>query len=500
MQHFHSNSCLFSISTQMPNKMKKFFLLILTLILSGLMYAQFYPYWTEPIAISDSLTINSNAVVLTMKENYSDDIFCFYEKKLTPAHPSQIWYRNINTMEDEQLMSMIDIYIYQNPQALYFQYYTNQYFIFYESNESGNFEIYGVEFFADGSFGEPHQLTNTEEDEISFSIGTSVYDYSACWKSGNKVQFANIVITDDTLYFDGIVTIDTGDCFDPVCSEKMIFYQKMMSDSSHIYYSEFNSYTNLWSTPDTIYATGNNINLKMGSTTDWYYFEENICWENNGTILCWDQWSGEISTLYLQDPMDCYEPSFLTFDLYVDNFPYPSLITFTSEEEGLREVYAGSDFYFEMIGISDNLYNSKNPQVFYGQFYSYWFNAIDIWETEFESGNSLYMSQISISYGGEKENAEITSANQILKTAPNPFKENLNLEYFNEEHMQSTIAIYSITGKLIESVYLGTQAEGWNSQTWNPGKSIENNLPEGIYFIVLSQGEKTTVQKVIYSK
>ncbi len=46
--------------------------------------------------------------------------------------------------------------------------------------------------------------------------------------------------------------------------------------------------------------------------------------------------------------MDCYEPSFLTFEFMVDNFPYPSLITFTSGEVGLKEVYAGSDFYLKI--------------------------------------------------------------------------------------------------------------------------------------------------------
>lgn len=479
--------------------MKKSILFISIFIIFKLTQSQIYPDWTEAIAITDSLSINSNPDVMTVLDNSGDDIFVFYEKRLTAGTPSQIWFRNIYTMTDEQLVFSDDIFEYRNPGVLVLSPFSNaRYFLIYESNETGNFDVFGVEFFINGSFGLPFQLTNTPADENSCYISKNDYYQSACWETDESVQFTHISVAEDSLQFGEVYTIDTINCFEPVCSEKYVFYRKIINDSSHIYFSEFNENTNLWSEPDTIYATGNNINLKMGRY--WmFYFEENICWENNGQVVCWDVWSDEVTFLDFQGVTECFEPAFLTYDLITENFPWPAVYTFSSGESETREVYATIDYYSPIQNISNNNFTDSNPVLFYGQSYSYFFDVIDIYQSHINNNSVLYMSQISISYGGDFEESEKINNGQILKTTPNPFKNELSIEYFLLNSNKASIDIYSLTGKRIDHININNQKGNWNSYTWKPVNSnIE--LSEGVYFIVLKQGSATIVQKVIYSK
>ena len=275
--------------------MKKFILFIFVFINFELSHAQFYPEWTEAVAITDSLSINSNPDVVSVLDNSSYDVFNFYEKRLSAGSPSQIWYRNINTMAEEQLIFSDDVFEYRNPKVIVISpFYNARYFLIYESNLAGNFNIYGIEFITDGTFGSPFQLTNTQANESSCYVSKSDYYHTACWETDDILQFANISIVGDSLQFEEVYTIDTNNCFEPVCSDNFVFYRKIINDSSQIYFSEFDNNTNLWTEPDTIYATGNNLNLKMGRYM-MFDFEENICWENNGQVLSWDVWSDEVT-------------------------------------------------------------------------------------------------------------------------------------------------------------------------------------------------------------
>jgi hypothetical protein len=475
--------------------MKKPALLFLVTVISSFVSAQSYPSWTEPVAFTDSLTINSNPAVLTIPEN-SLDVFCFYEKKLSPGQSTQIWYRNIYTMEEEQLLLMADNSIYQNPQVLITSYYGGRYFVFCESNISGNFEIYAMEFFEDGAFGDPIQLTNTEEDETSFYISESVYGNGACWKIEDSIQFANIVISNDVIHFGEIKTVDSGGCFDPICSENMVFYRKIVNDSSHLYFSKFNSITNLWSEPDTIFATGNNINLKMGKYTEWYYEDESICWENNGKVIGWDAGSEEIILLDFPGVTGCFEPSYLTFILITDNFPSPAVFTFCSGEGENREIFTSMDYYSEPQNLSNNNYSDSQPRMFYGQIFSYYLNAINIWQTLKNNNSVLYMSQISIGFGGEKEKPGNSGNRIMIYTSPNPFKELLNIEYYLSNSIEVSIDIYSLSGNHIDHINTKNHSDGWNTHAWNPA----DELPAGIYFVVLTQRNERAVRKVIYNR
>ncbi len=466
----------------------------------GIAHAQFYPDWTEPVAITDSLSINSNPVVLTTTDDQNNDVFCFYEKRATGGSPSRIWYRNIYTMSDEQIVFNEDVFEFRNPNILvYPPYYDSRYFLVYESNQTGDFDLYGIEFFTDGTFGQPFNLTNTPGDESSCDLGGGYEFNEACWKYEESILTSHISVIGDSLQFEEVYTIDTTNCFDPVCTQNYVLYRKITNDSSHIYYSKFNEAENLWTEPDTVYATGNNINLAIAKYNSYLYNDwVTAVWENNRQLLSWEGSYQEISHGEFEGISECVEPDFLTFDIYVDYFDFPAVFTFYSGEGQNKEVYSYADYAFYGQNLSNNNVVDSNPKVFYGPFYSNYFNTIDIWQTHINGNSVLYMSQISILLGsiGDHKRNDV----QFLRISPNPFNEMLNIEYYISGNNEVSIDIYTISGKQIDHINIYDQKTGWNTYTWKVLENGKNNLPEGIYFIVLKQGNETVSKKTIYSK
>ncbi|RKY52038.1 MAG: hypothetical protein DRP93_08850, partial [Candidatus Neomarinimicrobiota bacterium] len=225
--------------------MKNYLLLISAFFIIGIAQAQYINEWLEPVAITDSISINSNPAILIFYNEGNNDVFCFYEKRSSESSPSQIWYRNIYSMMDEQVFLSNDIFKFRNPKIFtYPTNYNSRYFLFYESNETGDFEIYGIEVFIDGTFGPSFQMTDNDMDNSSFFVThDGYYEMAACWKSGNSILFSNILFSGDTLLFEEIYTIDTTNSYDQVClldyGHSFVSYRKIINDSSQIYFSEF---------------------------------------------------------------------------------------------------------------------------------------------------------------------------------------------------------------------------------------------------------------------
>lgn len=477
--------------------MKK--LLLLIIILSYLsINAQFYENWTEPFPITDSLSINTNPDVLVDTDILNGDVVVFYEKKMSAEANKQIWMRNLTTLEDEQEILSAENTDFRNPKLLIFSpYYNTRCFIIYESNETGNYNIYGIEFFENGSFGFSFQLTHTPEDENSNFVSSGYDELTACWEANNNIYFSEISFSQDTLQFDEVVTIDTNFCHEPICSDDHVFYRRMVGDSAHIYFSK-NIAIGVWTMPSALYALGNNTNLKM---IEQMFFggldEEYIIWENNGQTMAWSYWSQEVTYFQFQDIDITYEPSCLIYDLITD-FWLPSIFTFCSGENENREVYAvNEEFTNIVVNISNNNYIDSYPTLFMGRMYGNYFNTLNIWHSEVESGNVLFLSQKSILFGGTDE---YESSNKLsLQVSPNPFKAYLEIEFESEETGIAIIEIIDLTGTTIFSKDFNVNNNISKSYILN-SKQLLEKISGGIYFVKFTQGESTVVRKVVYSE
>jgi len=78
---------------------------------------------------------------------------------------------------------------------------------------------------------------------------------------------------------------------------------------------------------------------------------------------------------------------------------------------------------------------------------------------------------------------------------PNPFKRETTI-YFNiEKESHVSISIFTLQGKLIETIFDGKLGRGTQYQTWTP-----RNLERGIYLYKIQTDDKTDSGKMVYLK
>ena len=82
-----------------------------------------------------------------------------------------------------------------------------------------------------------------------------------------------------------------------------------------------------------------------------------------------------------------------------------------------------------------------------------------------------------------------------IKASPNPFNSAVNLIIDLPDEMALSLKIIDLNGREVETVAEGKYARGNHKFFWNG----ENN-PSGLYFAVLSTGEKFAKQKLLLVK
>lgn len=464
--------------------MKKTAILFISICFSliKLIHGQSPWEWSEPVTITDSISFNSNPNLV------SGTSMLFYEKKFEFQSPSSIYYTEIGTDIEIAILSDETV-TYRNPQPA-FGYYNHKY-LFFESDASGNFDIYALEYLGNGIFGDTIQITNTTEEESSLSIFLS---RDATWLSYEQVNVAEFYLYQDSLYFDNVVIIDNQQSANPVLSYSGLIYQKYINSEYHIYKSIYNDTT--WGSPQPVYSIGNNINL--GPTrVFWDEYLRNAVWENNGNILYYNEWYNEVETIELNGIDSASQPySFYYFITTDDN--YNATLSFTEGIGNNQEIYIlNKSMGTDLVNISNNNVKDENSKLFEGPYDgmgNWWFYCI--WQSHKNEHTVLYYSREPIMLGEIDENKDFSS----LSLYPNPFKDQLTIKYQAKNNKKSTIEIFTITGKKIFSKEVKNNLNMVEQVvTWNPDDE-QINLPEGVYLVKLTQGEYSSTEKVVYRK
>jgi cytochrome c peroxidase len=89
-------------------------------------------------------------------------------------------------------------------------------------------------------------------------------------------------------------------------------------------------------------------------------------------------------------------------------------------------------------------------------------------------------------------NLEIAQELSLHLLGPNPFKDNIQLEYFLPDNAVVEIEAYNITGKKVQTIYAGSQTGGFHYANMKSA-----SMSSGIYIIKLRAGNKTVAQKVV---
>ena len=203
--------------------MKKLFLTFSILFVLNGAHAQAVGDWSAPIALTDTLSFNTHQNLL------SGTTMLFFEKRADTISPAAIYMKNVGSTQGEIPVLSNDTIEYRNPKPLDMGYYLNpNYYLLFESNENGNFDLYAMPFYEDYTFGAPYPILVSSDDETDLCLNTGSMQNGrrATWLSNDIVYTASIVLTNDSLQFAGIEMIDSGNCFHPVCTYNQVFWQK----------------------------------------------------------------------------------------------------------------------------------------------------------------------------------------------------------------------------------------------------------------------------------
>lgn len=113
-------------------------------------------------------------------------------------------------------------------------------------------------------------------------------------------------------------------------------------------------------------------------------------------------------------------------------------------------------------------------------------------------GNGLYRSQIE---GVVPEPVISSGSGLVVQNAfPNPFTDNIAINYTLPETDMVRARVYNSDGKLVKTIALGLGFQGENEIFWDGTDVSNSSVPPGIYIIRLEYRNEIKVQKVIYTR
>jgi len=89
---------------------------------------------------------------------------------------------------------------------------------------------------------------------------------------------------------------------------------------------------------------------------------------------------------------------------------------------------------------------------------------------------------------------------QLLPCYPNPGSDRVNISYNLQADEQVSLAVYDITGRLVQTLVNGKQTAGSHSIAWNGCNDRGQKAASGIYFYKLTTGSYSAVKKLTMLK
>ncbi len=304
---------------------------------------------------------------------------------------------------------------------------------------------------------------------------------------------ANISDYSGDLSFGNITIVDTGQCSNPVCAYNIVYWQRFENNESHIYKAEKEN--DNWSDPQAVYFNGDNVDLSMTRVL-WDEFDEpSVIWENNGQIMYYNTYNEEVDTIGLNGIDSAFQASsFYYFVLTADN--YPATLSLSSGTGMNQEIYVlDNSWGSTLVNISNNNVKDSHSKLFEGPSIGSEWLFYCIWQSQINGHTVLYCSTESIIIGDIEE----TRNNSSLNVYPNPFNQELQIDFLSQGNETITIEIYAITGERVLSREIQGKPNTRQSIQWKQDKG-ESSIPGGIYFIKLKQGQKEEIRKVICTK
>jgi len=472
--------------------MKCLILFILCFSLAGIALAQ-YPVWSDPVALTDSLTNNTEATMKLLDFYAGNDFYVFWVKTEDSGY-SDIMARRYYDEEEPVPVVYEGDYHYRNPQLIpieNWQYPDTLFVLFYEADIDGDFDIYYQKYTSNG-FTAPVALTNNENDDLNMEAENSG---GIVWESNGSIFFTYLNGTyNGEIYFDTVMIVDGVSCSRPSISKQpggaypgYLSWEKIVNDTSVIFLKEFDYGSWTWSDNTLISTNGANYHPKFSEGSD----------SATPPTLCWDNFTSDSSVLIaysLQE--DYFIPEFKQQALYNPHifnvfigvkwlWNY-AILTFENQEQGQTDIYGGDGGYYSYLAEYANISNSdavdRNPNLFGGPFGTYQ-DVINIWESFRNDHWQLYTAKISVPIsGGTREFEDQSILN--LKASPNPFHDETKLCFNLSSGGSYEVAIIDLKGQVV-NVSEEFLRPGYNELTLK----LSESLQDGLYYVIIRKGK-----------
>jgi len=107
---------------------------------------------------------------------------------------------------------------------------------------------------------------------------------------------------------------------------------------------------------------------------------------------------------------------------------------------------------------------------------------------------------ISESDDQTNQSAESSGENLSIRSYPNPFNPETNIEYNLKSSVQVSIIIYDIQGKRVKSLADDYRQAGTHTIKWNGLNESGSQVPSGVYFIRIAAGNETLNHRIVMMK
>jgi mRNA-degrading endonuclease RelE of RelBE toxin-antitoxin system len=110
--------------------------------------------------------------------------------------------------------------------------------------------------------------------------------------------------------------------------------------------------------------------------------------------------------------------------------------------------------------------------------------------------------EFEVNHSDDQTNKQIDSSSENLsiRTYPNPFNPETNIEYNLKSSAQVSITIYNVQGKQIRSLANNYRQTGTYTIRWDGLNESGTQVPSGVYFIRISAGNETLNHRIVMMK
>jgi hypothetical protein len=477
----------------------------LFLLPAGNLSAQLCYSWSSPQPLSDSISDNMNVKLVNLYYGY-DGFYLFWERH-SETSGNEILCKNYYLPGETLTVIASTNYNITNPQVISTSSWGLNYdtlaYIFFQTNQAGNEDLYYVIMTSDG-FLDPEPFATEPEDETHLRVSQGG---GMVWQEGDKIKYSRLNPTIPWYSFKAPETIDTGECRNPDIQnvaafdwEQMIVWEKGSPGNKAIWHCIWNWAEWDWSPPLLMINDEDHSNPSFTKAMYWMDYFDFITMDYVDSAglyhyAAYDHFSQE-EFISESSQSTSFQPDLFTMDIPTDDFWGVGYIAISAESSGSFDIFSNDDYFtpwtFSTCQINSTPQPDRHPQLFQGQEGGDCFDLLCVWES-FRNGHwQLYSSSTLVIIGSIDENTKKDGLN--ISVYPNPFDDQINLEYSLNQPETVNIQLIDAYGRIVKTLDERIQDKGRHEAQF----SIPE-IPPGTYLLKV-EANGMTFSKVIIKR